>query len=73
MSLGQWVGYRWLAERYNIKTVQPLRIDSQIVKSRSTERVDGFIHEFYPPAFKSEDTFVDHMTFLRDGRGLKHF
>ncbi|OAI21153.1 cell filamentation protein Fic [Methylomonas koyamae] len=70
MSLCQWAGYRWLAQRYNIKTVQLFRIDSQIVKSRSTERVDGFIHEFYPPAFKPEDTFVDHMTFALKREGI---
>lgn len=70
MSLCTWAGYRWLSERYGINAVQPLRMDSQIVKSRSTERVDGFIHEFYPPAFKPEDTFADNMTFALKREGI---
>ena len=70
MSLDAWVGYRWLAERYNINTIQPFRIDSQIAKARSTKRVDGFIHERYPPAFKPEDNFVDHITFALKREGI---
>lgn len=63
-------GYQWLAKQYNISPVQPFRIDSQIVKSRSTQRSDGFIHEFYQPALKPDDTFEGHLTFALKREGI---
>ncbi len=70
MSMSNWVGYQWLANKYNIKPVQPFRIDSQIVKSRSTQKSDGFIHEFYQPALQPEDAFDRHMTFALKREGI---
>ncbi|WP_338911898.1 hypothetical protein [Mycetohabitans rhizoxinica] len=65
-----WIGYRWLAEHFGVEAVQPLRIDSQLAKSRSTERVDGVTHEFYPAQFKPVDTLAGHMTFAFKREGI---
>ena len=70
MVLGAWIGYRWLAERYSVSPVQAFRMDSQIAKARSTEHVEGVIHEYYPPAFKPEDNFIDHITFALKREGI---
>ena len=65
-----WIGYRWLAEHYGVEPVQPFRFDSQLAKSRSTGRADGFIHEFYPIHFKPADTLAGHMTFALKREGV---
>jgi len=65
-----WIGYRWLAEHYGVEPVQPFRFDSQLAKSRSTERADGFVHEFYPTHFKPADTLAGHMTFALKREGV---
>ena len=36
-----WIGYRWLAERYAVGAVQAFRTDSAIGKSRATVRENG--------------------------------
>jgi hypothetical protein len=68
--MSNWIGYRWLAEHYGVEPVQPFRFDSQLAKSRSSERVDGFVHEFYPPHFKPVDTLAGHMTFALKREGV---
>lgn len=70
MRTTTWAGYQWLSGHYNIKPVQPFRIDSQIVKSRSTQKSDGFIHEFYQPALMPDDTFEGHLTFALKREGI---
>ncbi len=64
------VGYRWLAETFGIEPVQPFRIDSQIAGTRSTERVDGYVHEFYPAGLRPADTLQGHMTFALKREGV---
>lgn len=64
------VGYRWLAETYGIDPVQPFRIDSQIAGARSTERVDGYVHEFYPAGLRPAGTLQGHMTFALKREGV---
>jgi len=68
--MANWLGYRWLSDRYGVTPVQPFRIDSQLAKSRTTERSNGFIHEFYPQQFKPEVTFAGHMTFALKREGV---
>ncbi|MCW5300117.1 Fic family protein [Herbaspirillum lusitanum] len=68
--MATWLGYRWLSERYGVTPVQPFRVDSQLAKSRTTERSNGFTHEFYTPQFKPEDTFAGHMTFALKREGV---
>lgn len=65
-----WIGYRWLAEHYGVEPVQPFRFDSQLAKSRSTERVEGVAHEFYPAHFKPADTLSGHLTFAFKREGV---
>ncbi|BBE09283.1 Uncharacterized conserved protein [Mycoavidus cysteinexigens] len=65
-----WIGYRWLANRYNIEPAQPFRIDSQLAKARSTQLVGHYTHEFYPAHFKLADTFPSHMTFALKREGV---
>ena len=62
-----WIGYRWLAERYGVSAVQAFRTDSAIAKSRATVREDGYVHEQYPPVARPAETLSSHLTFA-----LKH-
>lgn len=66
----KWIGYRWLAESYGVEPVQPFRIDSQIAGTRSTERMDGYVHEFYPAALRPADTLQGHLTFAFKREGI---
>src|SRR5450830_1100859 len=68
--MATWLGYRWLSERYGVAPVQPFRVDSQLAKSRTTERSNGFTHEFYTPQFKPKDTFAGHVTFALKREGV---
>lgn len=65
--MSNWIGYRWLQERYGIVPAQPFRTESSIQGSRSTVRQAGFSREFYPPAARPTDTLAGHLTFA-----LKH-
>lgn len=65
-----WIGYRWLAERYGVMPVQPFRIDSQVARSRATVREHGHVHESYLPAARPADTLAGHLTFALKHEGL---
>lgn len=64
------IGYRWLAERYEVKTVQPLRTVSVIARSRATVREDGFVHEQYPASARPTESLAGHLTFAFKHEGL---
>lgn len=65
-----WIGYRWLAERYGVSAVQAFRTDSVIAKSRATVREDGYVHEQYPPVARPADTLACHLTFALKHEGV---
>ena len=68
--MADWIGYRWLAERYGVQPVQAFRTDSVIAKSRATLREDGHVHEFHPPAARPADTLAGHLTFALKHEGV---
>lgn len=68
--MSDWIGYRWLAERYGIATVQALRIDSAIAGSRSTVRENGYVHERYPAVARPAPTFAAHLGFALKHEGV---
>lgn len=65
-----WIGYGWLAETYDVWPVQPFRVDSQIARSRSTERENGYVHEFYLPAQRPPATLGGHLAFALKHEGI---
>ena len=68
--MADWIGYRWLAERYGVQPVQAFRTDSVIAKSRATLREDGHVHEFHPPGARPADTLAGHLTFALKHEGV---
>lgn len=66
----EWIGYRWLAERYEVQPVQPFRADSQIARSRTTERDNGYVHEFYLPSQRPAATLGGHLSFALKHEGI---
>lgn len=65
-----WIGYRWLAQRYGVETVQELRTDSNIGKSRATVRENGYVHEQYPAAARPAESLPGHLTFALKHEGI---
>jgi hypothetical protein len=68
--VADWIGYRWLQLQYSVQLVQALRVDSQLSKSRTTEREDGYVHEYYPAASRPVDTFAGHLAFALKHEGV---
>lgn len=65
-----WIGHRWLADRYGVSTVQALRTDSVIARTRATARENGYVHEEYPPATRPPETLAGHLTFALKHEGV---
>lgn len=65
--MSDWIGYKWLAERYDITTVQPLLVESRVGSSRRTTCGDPSTQEIYTPNMRPADTLASHLTFA-----LKH-
>jgi len=65
-----WIGYRWLGERYGVGTVQAFRTDSAIGKSRATVRENGYVHEQYPPVARPAESLAGHLTFALKHEGV---
>jgi hypothetical protein len=65
-----WIGYRWLADRYGVSAVQALRVDSAIARSRATVREDGYVHEQYPSVARPAETLAGHLTFALKHEGI---
>ncbi len=68
--MSDWIGYKWLAEKYNIEPVQSFRIDSKIARSRTTIHEDGHIHETYLSSARPDDTFVGQFAFALKHEGI---
>jgi hypothetical protein len=69
-EVSDWIGYRWLAQRYGISPVQAFRTDSAIARSRATVRGDGYTHQYYPPAARPADTLAAHLGFALKHEGI---
>jgi Fic/DOC family len=65
-----WIGYKWLAEKYQVRAIQEFRITSKVGRSRATLREDGRIHETYLAPTRPEDTFIGHLTFALKHEGV---
>jgi hypothetical protein len=61
------IGCRWLAQRFGVDAVQPLRVESAIARARTTVRDAGLTRETYPAVARPADTLAGHLTFA-----LKH-
>lgn len=68
--MADWIGYRWLAATYGVAPVQPFRVDSQIARSRSTVREDGYVHEHYVAATRPANTLAGHLAFALRHEGI---
>ncbi|MDO8953501.1 MAG: hypothetical protein Q7V63_01455 [Gammaproteobacteria bacterium] len=65
-----WIGYKWLAEKYNAEPIQAFRIDSKIERFRTTIHEDSHIHKTYLSSARPEDTFAGHLTFALKHEGV---
>lgn len=68
--MADWIGYRWLAQRYGVCAAQAFRTDSAIAGSRTTVREDGYVHQHFPPAARPADSLVGHLTFALKHEGI---
>lgn len=68
--MANWIGYRWLAERYDVHAVQPFRTESAISGSRGTVREAGYAKEFYQATSRPADTLAGHLTFALKREGV---
>lgn len=64
--MSDYIGFKWLAQHLDIRTVQPLVVESRVGSGRRTI-VKPTREETYPAATRPEPTVVGHLTF-----GLKH-
>lgn len=67
---GDWIGYRWLAERYGASPVQQQPRESEIGTTRRTTRHDGTVRETYTTAMRPADTLSAHLTFALKHEGV---
>lgn len=68
--MSDWIGYRWLAERYAIESVQPWLVESQIGPSRRTLQTDGITREIYTAVIRPDDALSAHLTFALKHEGV---
>lgn len=65
-----WIGYRWLASRYGVETVQPLYIESEIGPSRRTFQTGGITREVHTAVTRPSDSLPAHLTFALKHEGV---
>ncbi len=65
-----WIGYRWLAQRYGAEPVQAYPIESEIGPTRRSSRHNGTARETYTQAMKPADTLSAHLTFALKHEGV---
>lgn len=65
-----WIGYRWLAERYTARSVQPQPLESEIGATRRTTRHNGTVRETYTAAMRPAETLSAHLTFALKHEGV---
>ncbi len=65
-----WIGYRWLAEHFQVAPVQPFWVESAIGKSRRTLQSPETTTEVYAAAMRPADTLSAHLTFALKHEGV---
>ena len=68
--MSDWIGYRWLAERYGVEPVQPLHIESRIGPSRRTIQTNEVTQEVYTAGMRPDSSVPDHLTFALKHEGI---
>lgn len=68
--MADWIGYKWLAARYGIDTVQAPPVTSEIGPSRRTIHNDHITREIYTANMRPEDTLAAHLTFAIKHEGV---
>jgi hypothetical protein len=68
--VAEWLGYRWLSEKYGVQPVQAFRTESVLAGSRFSEQRNNYIREHYPSVFKPAATLADHLTFALKHEGV---
>ena len=66
----EWIGYRWLAERYGVLAVQRPHIESHIGASRRTVLNKGITREIYTARMRPADSLPAHLTFALKHEGV---
>lgn len=59
-----WVGGKWLLEKYQIQLVQHLRVESVIGKGRKTMSSAGLTNQEFPEGFRPAATLTGHLVFM---------
>lgn len=68
--MGDWIGHRWLAERYGVVAVQFPHIESRIGPSRRTVLDNGITREVYTAVMRPADSLPAHLTFALKHEGV---
>jgi hypothetical protein len=69
--VADWIGYRWLAGKYAVQTVQAVRTDSVVGRARASVLEDGYLHESFPPVARPADTLAGHLAFAFKHEGIQ--
>ena len=64
------VGYQWLSLTYDVSTVHPLAVQSEIGRKRSTASDGDISFEVYPESYRPLDTFSDQLAFAFKYEGI---
>jgi hypothetical protein len=68
--MNDFIGYKWLADRYSIHLVQKFRITSKIESRRLTVHDNGYTIESYPASSRPMDTLRGHLLFALKNEGV---
>src|SRR4051812_43578631 len=68
--MDDWIGTRWLAQRYGVEAVQPLARSSRIGRSRASHVQDGVAVETYLEALRPEPHAAAHLAFALKHEGV---
>ncbi|SCV01500.1 conserved hypothetical protein [Cupriavidus necator] len=66
----EWMGYKWLAEHYNVTPVQDFEITSEIGAARRSVVTDGRTLETYPAGSRQAPTLQAHLTYALRQEGV---
>lgn len=66
-----WVGYRWLVERYGLRLVQPMSVQTRVGTPRSVVRESGRIERAVSSAMRPDHSLAGHLTFALKNEGVQ--
>ena len=64
------IGYQWLSITYNLHTVHPLVVQSEIGRNRATSSDGDVRFEVYPESYRPLDTFCEQLAFAFKYEGI---